>query len=194
MTTATWKKNTSKVGGKNKNGSLFVLAERLIIKPYDYVGLTKHRREPGVVYGLVFVECGQSHFRFTNKLSLCIPVCLNTLMAALLLRHPQISFCVTHSLLSHFSSRHVLSAPFSGHHHLLFASATKMEHLTIFKHHQRGICLLYGFCISLLLVSPHLPLIIMLFKKMTKTEFIVQRWLQKTKPAQIKEATAIKAH
>lgn len=50
------------------------------------------------------------------------------------------------SLLSHFSSRHVLSAPFSGCHRLLFASATKKVHLTIFKRHHRGICTLYVFC------------------------------------------------
>lgn len=95
MTTATLKKNknTSKVGGKNENSSLFVLEERANYKTSSLCGINKApQRAWSCVCGLVFAECGQSHFPFTNKLSLCIPVCLNTLSAAaLLLRHPQTS-------------------------------------------------------------------------------------------------------
>lgn len=41
MTTATWKKNTSKVGGKNKNGLLFVSEERANYKTSWLCGFNK---------------------------------------------------------------------------------------------------------------------------------------------------------
>lgn len=60
MTTATWKKkkrHLKRSGAKTKTARFLSWRNGLIIRLHHYVGLTKHHREPGVVYA---VWCSQN--------------------------------------------------------------------------------------------------------------------------------------
>lgn len=191
------KKTTSKVGGKNKNGSLFVLEERANYKTSWLCGFNKasQRAWSRVRFGVqrmwvvsfsvhkqaVSVHPGTPQYTqrgrivaatSTNKL-LC-----DSLAPLTLLKQTRALCPFFRAPLSPLCICDINGAP------------------DYFQTIKEGFVCSMGFvpCISLLILSPHLHLIIILFKKVTKTEFTVQSWLQKTKPAQIKAATAIKAH
>jgi len=128
------KKTPQRSEVKNKNGLLFVLGEWANYKTSSLsVGLTKHHREPTELCTRFGVRrmWEVSFSVHKQAVSVHTPECAQRgrIVAA-----TSTNKLLCDSLAPLTSSRHVLSAPFSGRHYLLFASVTKMEHLTIFKH------------------------------------------------------------
>lgn len=185
MTTATWKKKTpQRSGAKTKTARFLSWRNGLIIRPHHYVGLTKRHREPGVVYA---VWCSQNvgSLIFRSQTScLCASLyawihsarphcCCNI--------HKQAFVWLIRS--SHTSQADTCSLPlFQGtivsSLHLRQKWSTWLFSNTI----KEGFVCTVGFvpCISVLLMSPHLPMIIILFEKTTKTEVTVKMAAENT--------------
>ncbi len=172
------KKNTSKVGGKNKNGLLFILEERANYKTSWLCGFNKalQRAWSRVRFGVqrMWVVSFSVHKQavsvhpcmpqYTQRGRIVAATSTNKLLCDSLA--PLTLLKQTRALCPFFRTP---SSPL----YICYKNGAPDYFQTLSKRD----FYLYGFCtsISLLLVSPHLPLIIILFKKMTKTEFTVQR-------------------
>lgn len=142
------KKTTSKVGGKNKNSSLYVLEERANYKTSWLCGFNKasQRAWSRVRFGVqrMWVVSFSVHKQavsvhpctpqYTQRGRIVAVTSTNKLLCDSLA--PLTLLKQTRALCPFFR------APLSA----LCICDKKMEHLTIFKHYQRGICMLYGFC------------------------------------------------